>query len=420
MIDCNPALKDRFEALIARLAHSPLYKEKLASIDRNRLELNQLHSLPLTTKEELRNAGTYGSLAVNRRQISQYHESTGTTGIPSASWFTQADLRTGGQQVMECDMQLNAEDSVLIRFPYALALPAFLMQEAARGVGAEVVPASGRTVVTPYPRVLDLMKRLDVTILAGLPREMELLAEAARLLGLVDFPSLRAICVAGELMSARRKRHIEKLWGVPVYNLYGSTETANIAVMCEHGEMHVAQQDFIVEALSEDGSHSVDPGERGFAAITTLSHQGSPLLRYFNEDIISIDASSNCGCGRLTNKLTHFGRGMDRIRIGDKVLDAFDIQEAVYSLSPVPDAWKVFERENGLHVLLDSHHWNRWNIEDIRSILGKMLQVPVTVGIVHDSMLLNRNALMDNTPSIKPVYIQKRIRGNDQHESKSE
>jgi phenylacetate-CoA ligase len=42
--------------------------------------------------------------------------------------------------------------------------------------------------------------------------------------------------------------------GVPVFNIYGSTETANIASMCEHGVLHVAEQDFVVEVLREDGS----------------------------------------------------------------------------------------------------------------------------------------------------------------------
>lgn len=153
----------------------------------------------------------------------------------------------GGRQLKECGVRLTSEDLVLIRFPYAMALPAFLMQHAAWQTGAGVVPASGRTVVTPYPRVLSLMKHLSVTVLAGLPREMELLAEAARLGGSEpskDFPALRAICVAGELMSDKRREHIEKLWSVPVFNMYGSTETANIATMCENGTMHIVELDF--------------------------------------------------------------------------------------------------------------------------------------------------------------------------------
>lgn len=400
----------KLKILLQRLTKSPMYKEKLSSSTFSNTDLDNIQTLPLTTKEDLRKAGIYGHLAVDMVNIAQYHESTGTTGEPSASWFTHEDLAVGGRQLKSCGVGLTATDLVLIRFPYALALPAFLMQQAAWQSGAGVVPVSSRTVVTPYPRVLSLMKRLPITVMAGLPREMELLAEAARLLGMAsntDFPSLRAICVAGELVSPKRKENLEKLWGVPVYNLYGSTETANIAAMCEHGVMHIVEQDFIVEALHEDGLGSVEPGERGYAAITTLSHQGSPLLRYFNEDIISIE-SSKCHCWRQEHTLNHYGRMKDRIRLGEVTLDAFDLQEAVFSLTPTPDAWKVFEQENGLHFLLDSHDSGNWIQEIICTQLASHLRIPVTVEIVVDDTLLDRVGLMNNVPSTKPIYIHKR------------
>ncbi|WP_314586843.1 AMP-binding protein [Paenibacillus terrigena] len=410
MTDIQREREEKFKNLLVRLTKSPLYKDRLAKYNIDNIGMEHIQTLPLTTKEDLRNAGTFGHLAVEISKIAQYHESTGTTGEPSASWFTQEDMRVGGRQLQECGVRLTPDDLVLIRFPYALALPAFLMQQAAWHTGAGVVPASGRTVVTPYPRVLSLMKRLQVTVLAGLPREMELLAETARLIGLdvfKDLPALRAICVAGELMSDKRKEHIEKLWGVPVYNMYGSTETANIAAMCEFGSMHIVEQDFCVEVLHEDGSGPVTQGERGFAAITTLSHQASPLLRYFNEDIISVEPSM-CACGRAMGKLVHYGRSKDRIVIGNTILDAYDIQEAVYSLTPAPDAWKVLEQEEGLYVLLDSHDAGQWSKEDIQTRLSEKLHLPVTIQISTDATLLDRVGLVNNVPSTKPVYIQKR------------
>lgn len=409
MTDNDRERERKFKDLLARILKSPLYKEKLSEYNLKGMGLEHIQTLPLTTKEDLRKVGAFGHLAVEMKEVAQYHESTGTTGEPSSSWFTQEDLRTGGRQLKECGVRLTAEDLVLIRFPYAMALPAFLMQQAAWQSGAGVVPASGRTVVTPYPRVLQLMERLRVTVAAGLPREFELLAETARLIGSTPsnhFPALRAICVAGELMSDKRREHIEKLWGVPVFNMYGSTETANIATMCENGVMHIVEQDFYVEVLHEDGSGHMAQGERGFAAITTLSHQGSPLLRYFNEDIISVEHSL-CACGRTGGKLAHYGRSKDRIRFGDTVLDAADLQEAVYSLSPAPDAWKALWQENGLHFLLDSHDSGEWSEEAIRSHLSGKLHVPVTVEIVPDFRLLDRVELVKNVPSTKPVYVQK-------------
>ncbi|WP_408976338.1 AMP-binding protein [Paenibacillus jiagnxiensis] len=381
----------------------------MAAYHSDNVGLEQILTLPLTTKEELRKGGAFSYLAVDMKEAAQYHESFGTTGEPSASWFTKEDLETGGKQIRACGVGLKPEDVVLVRFPYAMSLPAFLVQHAARQAGSLIVPASSRTPVTPYPRVLELMKRLGVTVITGLPREMELLAETARLLGSdtkTDFPSLRAICTAGELMSETRREHIAGLWGVPVYNLYGSTETGNIAAMCEQGVMHVVEEDFLVEVLNEEGSAPIAPGERGFAAVTTLSHQASPLLRYFNEDIVSIEPS-DCSCGRSGGKLVHFGRRKERIRIGGVTLDSKDIQDAVYSLSPVPDAWKAVQQVNGLHFILDSHQFSKWENRSIQAHLFELLGVPVTVEISEPGTLLNRDELVRNDISKKPVYIQR-------------
>lgn len=401
---------DQWQDLLARLKLSPLYRDKLAEYDTENVPLKRLSTLPLTTKEDLRRGGAFVHLAVDKREVAQYHESFGTTGEPSASWFTHDDLQRGGRQMRDCGVRLGADDLVLIRFPYAMSLPAFLMQQACWQSGAGIVPASGRTPVTPYPRVLELMRRLGVTVVAGLPREMELLAETARLLGLDpanDFPALRGLCVAGELMGEARRMHIQRLWGVPVFNLYGSTETANLAAMCEHGVMHIAEQDYLVEVLAEDGSGPAAPGERGLAAITTLTHRASPLLRYFNEDVIAVE-SCDCACGRPGRRLTHYGRLKDRLRFGGVSLDGRDVQDAVYSLTPAPDAWKAIERERGLHVQLDSHRAAEWSPEEAQAVLSERLQVPVTVELVPDGTLLSRKELVQNGASKKPVYLERR------------
>lgn len=409
MKDGRSMSESRFKSLLEHIAAAPLYQEKLAGIDLAGIGLDRIGELPLTTKSELREGGAYGHLAVGMEDIAHYHESTGTTGEPAVSWFTRSDLITGGRQVLDCGLQLAAEDLVLVRFPYSLALPAFLMEEAARMTGAGIVPASSRTPMASYVKVLQLMSRLGVTVVAGLPRELELLAETARLTGALDnggFPMLRALVAAGELLGDARRAHLQQLWGVPVYNLYGSTETGNIAAMCEYGVMHVAENDFIVEALREDGRSAAEPEERGFAAVTTLVHRASPLLRYFNDDIITLTRSS-CPCGRSGAELKHYGRGKDRISIGGHSLDALDIQDAVYSLEPVPGAWVMEELADRLRLTLDDDRSERWQggCERIAAELAASLNVPVEARF---APLLDRDALLRSEASTKPVYIRRR------------
>jgi phenylacetate-CoA ligase len=60
--------------------------------------LDRIRTLPITVKAELRKVGAFGHLAVDRKEVTQYHESFGTNGEPSAAWFTKVDLETDGRQ----------------------------------------------------------------------------------------------------------------------------------------------------------------------------------------------------------------------------------------------------------------------------------------------------------------------------------
>lgn len=402
-LESERKLKD----LLVRLTDSPFYKRKLADYNLMNIGLKKISTLPITVKGELRKAGAFDHLAVDRKETVHYCESFGTTGEPTSAWFTKEDLETGIRQIKGCRVRFDKEDIVLLRFPHGLTATAFLMQQTCLQVGATIIPE--HSTVTPYPKVLDLMNRLYVTIIAGSPREIELLAETTRLLGLNSsehFPSLRAIIVTGEVVGERRKEHLKRRWGVPIIDIYGTAETANIAAMCEHGAMHVLEQDVVVEALKEDGSGLAKPGERGLAAITTLSHQASPLLRYLNEDVISVEQGL-CACGQTESKLVHYGRLKNRTRFGEIVLDDKDIQDAIYSLAPVPDAWKAMQQENGFHMILDSERYADWSLEGIQVQLSEMLKVTVTAEIGFGT-LLNRDELARNVASKRQVYICKR------------
>ncbi|GKU77246.1 phenylacetate--CoA ligase family protein [Paenibacillus sp. L3-i20] len=396
---------NRFRHLMKRITNSPLYRNKLCDIDLEDMTLEDIRRLPVTTKSELREAGQWGILAASKEEIAQYHESSGSSGIPSIAWFTRNDLVQGGSQLRRTGSGLTSHDLVLNRFPYALALPAFLIQEAAWQAGAGIVPSSSRNTITHYPKVLELIGQLECTIIAGLPREMELLAETARLLGFdcaQAFPNLRAIWVAGELFADARKRHVEKLWGVPVYNFFGSTETGNIATMCSHGRLHISEEDFYLELLELNSTNPINHSEIGQLLVTTLSHEGSPLLRYVNEDLVTFNAEA-CLCGHTGRVLTHHGRVKDMIQIDDTRLTAKDIHEGIYSLTNVPAAWNCRQLGGGLEIHMDMSD-SSWNKKETEEHLASSWGLGVSV-VDQTGMLLDRTRLVQRDSSLKPVYI---------------
>lgn len=397
--------KARFGYLMKRIRNSPFYRSKLGGMDPSEISLEDIHRLPFTTKKDLRKAGLWDLLAVSKKDIAQYHESSGSSGIPSIAWFTRNDLIRGGTQLRRTGDGLASTDLVLNRFPYALSLPAFYIQEAAWQAGAGIVPSSSRNSITHYPKVLELIGQLECTVITGLPREMELLAETARLLGIdckSSFPHLRAIWVAGELFADARKRHIEDLWGVPVYNFFGSTETGNIATMCSHGRLHISEKDFHFEILELDSANPVRQDDIGRLVVTTLSHEGSPLLRYVNEDLVRIRTQA-CSCGHSGRVLTHYGRINDMLHMNGVYLTAKDIHESIYSLPNVPAAWNCRQTADGLEIRLDISAAS-WNPRETEERLASSLKLPVTV-VEQSGMLLDRTQLTQRAASRKPVYI---------------
>src|SRR5688572_11163046 len=71
---------------IALARRSPFYRDHLAAVPAVR-SVEELGSLPLTTKQHLRDASPWGMIACDRTDLWHYHESTGTTGEPIACWY---------------------------------------------------------------------------------------------------------------------------------------------------------------------------------------------------------------------------------------------------------------------------------------------------------------------------------------------
>ena len=88
---------------------------------------------------------------------------------------------------------------------------------------------------------------------------------------------LKGVFLTAERLHGFQRELIEEVLGVPVFNLYGSTEIQNIAFECTHGNMHVATDFVVVEV---DGP----PGEAGDFLLTSLHNYAMPFIRYRNGD----------------------------------------------------------------------------------------------------------------------------------------
>jgi phenylacetate-CoA ligase len=118
----------------------------------------------------------------------------------------------------------------------------------------------------------------------------------------ITFPSLKFILCSYEFTSVVHRKILTRVFGVPVFNLYGSTETGHLLMEDEHGEMKQSYDTAYLEITDTDARNIGD------LVVTTLSNDYMPLLRYrigdLAEKIAQPYGNSYIVHGRIRDALT--------------------------------------------------------------------------------------------------------------------
>jgi phenylacetate-CoA ligase len=124
----------------------------------------------------------------------------------------------------------------------------------------------------------------------------------------VKFPRLRFLFTSYEYTSVLHKRILERVFGVPVYNLYGSTETGHLMMEREDGRMVPSPEIALLDVINED--------ERGIGelVVSTLTNDYMPLLNYRIGDLVERRRDASAAGG--TTYVLH-GRAPDTLRAPD-------------------------------------------------------------------------------------------------------
>ncbi|PWW55546.1 phenylacetate--CoA ligase family protein [Actinokineospora spheciospongiae] len=309
--------------------------------------VEDLGRVPVIDKRDLRLNYPLGLLAVDRGELSTYHESSGTSGTPTSSFFTEGDWLDVVDRFVRNTIDLTPLDTLLVRTPYAMLTTGHQAHLAGRYRGATVVPADNRSAVVTHARVVQLLRDLEVTVAWCLPTEALLWAVSAKAAGLRperDFPRLRGFLVAGEPLSDARRQRISRTWGgVPVLQDYGSTETGSLAGECSAGRLHLWADRFVPQVYDSATGHSAMTGT-GELVITTLYREAMPLLRYNLQDLVRI-SDPDCSCGWSLPTIEILGRNASSCLVSGEHVTQQRIEDAVFAL---PDQHEVlFWRARG-------------------------------------------------------------------------
>jgi len=280
--------------------------------------LSDLQKVPFTVKSDLRDNYPYGMVVTRPDEIVEVHASSGTTGNPIIGAYTQNDIAMW-QELMARSIYTTGgrpQDVIHIAYGYGLFTGGFGFHYGAQKVGAKIVPASGGMT----QRQIQLMKDLEVTMLACTPSFAVYLAEAMAHEGVDPKKDLKLKrgMFGAEPWSSKIQDRIEQELGIEAFDIYGLTELCGpgVSIECEaHAGLHVWEDHFIVETINPNTGEVLAEGEEGELVFTTLTKTGMPMLRYRTRDISKIDATP-CKCGRTHARMTRvMGRSDDMLII---------------------------------------------------------------------------------------------------------
>jgi len=391
---------------VARARRSPFYNSHLAGTAlQTRADLS---SLPLTRKEHLRDASPYGMLAVPPERAWHYHETSGTTGEPIATWCGLPEVQLMGRLVHDMVPELAQPTMLLNRFPL-FAPVSFVFEEALRCANACHIAAGNLSWDVPFSRAVEFIRRLKVTALSSLPFEPILLRELAlgeRLDMERDLGSLQVIFLGGAILPPALRRIIEKDWGARIVEIYGSNETLLMGVGCTHGRLHLCHELLEVEVLDPASHQPVPAGTPGVLTVTSLVHEVMPLVRYFTGDLVRI-AVEPCPCGRAGQTAEVLGRFDDVIRYGKASISSYELLDATYEFADALDTriFFILVMRRGLRVLVEVGDPERARASTAEQQLRQRCGVPVQVEYLLENEVMDRSALFRTPKIYKPSQI---------------
>jgi phenylacetate-CoA ligase len=280
--------------------------------------LDDLARLPLTTKADLRDAYPFGLCPVPLADVVRIHATSGTTGKPTVSPYTRADMALWAEVMARVLTAggVTRDDVVHNAYGHGLFTGGLGFGLGAETIGCATVPvSSGLT-----RRQVMLIEDFGATVLTCTPSYALVIAEEAEAQGIDPRArfKLRVGFFGAEPWTEEIRREIEGRLGLQAFDLYGLAELIGPGVAAEcpaHDGLHVFEDHFLPEVIDPDSGRRLPLGSTGELVLTALSREALPLLRYRTRDRVRLYADP-CACGRTLSRMSRvLGRTDDMLII---------------------------------------------------------------------------------------------------------
>ena len=360
--DMNNLQSARLRKIVDRVYHNvEPYRKKMQEAGLEPGDINgieDLHKLPFTTKDDLRDNYPFGLFAAPQSDIVRIHASSGTTGKATVVGYTRKDIDVWRECVARCCTMagLGKDDIIQVAYGYGLFTGGLGGHYGAEHLGATVVPMStGNT-----KKLIDMMIDFQATGLMCTPSYLMHIAEVIEEMGVKDKIKLKATINGAEPWTENMRKQIEERLGIHAHDIYGLSEIMGPGVACDcihHKGLHIFEDYFLPEIIDPKTLQPVAPGETGELVITTLTKEGIPLIRYRTKDLTSL-SYDKCECGRTTARISRFkGRSDDMLIIRGVNVFPSQVEAALLTVDGITPNYQIIvdrvDYQDTLEILVE-------------------------------------------------------------------
>ncbi len=411
----------RLSEMIERIYFNvPFYRKKLQELGVEPGDIktiDQLSSLPFTTKQDLRDNYPFGMFAVPNTEIVRIHASSGTTGRPTVVGYTRKDLNIWSEVVARTLTSAGAgrSDIIHIAYGYGLFTGGLGVHYGAEKIGAAVLPMSGGNT----KRQLQLMQDFGSTILACTPSYAMFLAEAMDE-EKIDRSTIRlkAGVFGAEPWTEEMRQEIESKLNILAIDIYGLSEIIGpgVATECEHQcGLHIYEDHFVPEVIDPVTLKVLPPGELGELVFTTVTKEALPMLRYRTRDLTRL-YTDTCECGRTIVRMEKcLGRSDDMLIIRGVNVFPSQIESVLLEMSETkPHYQLIVDRVNNLDILevwveIDDQFFSD-EIKELESLKKKIQNnIESTLGINASIKLVEPKTIERSEGKAKRVIDKRKL-----------
>jgi phenylacetate-CoA ligase len=334
--------------------HVPFYREafRQAAFDPSRIDsLTDLQRLPFLDKVTIR-ANTETLKSEQAGRLVKYNTG-GSSGEPLVFYMGMErishDVAAKWRATRWWGVDIGDPEVVLWGSPVELGKQDRIKTLRDRLFRSHLLPAFQMSHLE-MDRYLDDILRIQPRMLFGYASALALLASHAERTGRdLRRCGAKVAFATGETLYPEQRAVIERVFGAPVANGYGSRDGGFIAHQCPHGSLHISAEHIVVELVDEAGQ-PVKAGEQGEIVTTHMATSDFPFVRYRTGDM-AVMATEPCSCGRGLPVLREvYGRSTDFVLT--KAGNAMHALALIYEVRDKPGV-KAFKLTQEVDYSLD-------------------------------------------------------------------